>query len=87
LKKSKKPKLSKLRVVFHADGRRGYPEVVMYRQDDGILVDLPPRDGSRYFFVIEDLDTFNDLSRRGMLGHGHSYMKAPEVFDDRRSTR
>lgn len=63
----------KLRVRFHADGRRSFPGVVQYQlQDGGQLLDLPPtEEGVVYRRIVHDLAAYDRLQQTGALDMGH----------------
>lgn len=61
----------KLRARRHADGRTGYPEVVVYETADGTRSDLPPLDGTPYSVVVLDLPACERLRAAGWLEIGH----------------
>lgn len=79
----------KLRVRFHADGRRSFPGVVQYQlQDGGQLLDLPAaEEGVVYRRIVHDLDACDFLTSLGALEMGHrTPLTAAATVIDRRPT-
>ena len=85
------------RVVVHADGRIGVPDIFQYRLDDGTMLDVPPTTESHpanirgrrvsrpYALVIYDPAKYNALQKSGWL-YSPEHRGHHERFDGRKTS-